>query len=230
MQSAANIVLIADPRVVAIPIRETHEPLVDMRQSPLVIGPSPEIENNIHYTFVRKSVADRLLAAQAALPREFRLCLAEGLRSLDVQKMLFDTRQNMLRQNNPDWTPEHVFIETMRMLSPLVTVSGETNIPAHATGAAVDVYLVDAQTQQPVDMGIFVADWAQDETGILSQTDTTELSATGRKNRDIMGAALTDAGFANYPAEYWHWSYGDRYWAFVTGAPHALFGSDVSLP
>jgi len=28
----------------------------------------------------------------------------------------------------------------------------------------------------------------------------------------------------NYPTEWWHWSYGDRYWAFVTGAPHALYG------
>jgi hypothetical protein len=22
----------------------------------------------------------------------------------------------------------------------------------------------------------------------------------------------------NYPTEWWHWSFGERYWAFVTGA------------
>jgi D-alanyl-D-alanine dipeptidase len=28
----------------------------------------------------------------------------------------------------------------------------------------------------------------------------------------------------NYPTEWWHWSYGDRYWALMTGAPAALYG------
>ena len=28
----------------------------------------------------------------------------------------------------------------------------------------------------------------------------------------------------NYPTEWWHWSYGDRYWALVTGAPAAHYG------
>jgi D-alanyl-D-alanine dipeptidase len=28
----------------------------------------------------------------------------------------------------------------------------------------------------------------------------------------------------NYPTEWWHWSHGDRYWAFVTGADAAFYG------
>ena len=24
---------------------------------------------------------------------------------------------------------------------------------------------------------------------------------------------MTSAGFVNFPAEWWHWSYGDREWA-----------------
>jgi D-alanyl-D-alanine dipeptidase len=35
---------------------------------------------------------------------------------------------------------------------------------------------------------------------------------------------MTGAGFVNYPSEWWHWSYGDRYWAVVTGEPHAIYG------
>ncbi len=33
------------------------------------------------------------------------------------------------------------------------------------------------------------------------------------------------AGFVNYPTEWWHWSYGDRYWALLTGSPHAVYGA-----
>jgi D-alanyl-D-alanine dipeptidase len=32
------------------------------------------------------------------------------------------------------------------------------------------------------------------------------------------------AGLINYPTEWWHWSFGDRYWALLTAAPHALYG------
>ena len=35
---------------------------------------------------------------------------------------------------------------------------------------------------------------------------------------------LTWSGFVNYPTEWWHWSYGDRYWALTTGAAAALYG------
>ena len=31
-------------------------------------------------------------------------------------------------------------------------------------------------------------------------------------------------GLVNYPTEWWHWSYGDRYWALISGADAALYG------
>lgn len=44
----------------------------------------------------------------------------------------------------------------------------------------------------------------------------------GVLDRLVLGSALTRAGLVNYPPEWWHWSYGDRYWAVVTGAPVAI--------
>jgi D-alanyl-D-alanine dipeptidase len=35
---------------------------------------------------------------------------------------------------------------------------------------------------------------------------------------------LEKAGFVNYPAEWWHWSHGDRYWAVVTKNNFAIYG------
>jgi zinc D-Ala-D-Ala dipeptidase len=34
----------------------------------------------------------------------------------------------------------------------------------------------------------------------------------------------------NYPTEWWHWSYGDRYWAVMTDAPAALYGPVLAEP
>ena len=50
------------------------------------------------------------------------------------------------------------------------------------------------------------------------------MTGGARAARDLLARALTDAGLVNYPTEWWHWSFGDRYWALVTGAPVALYG------
>lgn len=43
---------------------------------------------------------------------------------------------------------------------------------------------------------------------------------TGR----LLAEALVTAGLVNYPARWWHWSYGDRFWAWVARSPHARYG------
>ena len=55
------------------------------------------------------------------------------------------------------------------------------------------------------------------------------IPAAARANRRLLGDALRGAGLVNYPTEWWHWSFGDRYWAATTGAPAAVYGP-VDLP
>ena len=74
-------------------------------------------------------------------------------------------------------------------------------------------------------MGIYPKDWMQDNDGVLSLTDSTAISAMAQTNRHILNRVLNEVGFVNYPTEYWHWSYGDRYWAFIKKQPAALYGS-----
>jgi len=45
-----------------------------------------------------------------------------------------------------------------------------------------------------------------------------------RANRDSLRQALTAAGLVNQPQAWWHWSYGDQFWCFVTGAPATRYG------
>jgi D-alanyl-D-alanine dipeptidase len=32
----------------------------------------------------------------------------------------------------------------------------------------------------------------------------------------LLVTAMTSVGFVNYAHEWWHYSYGDRYWAYAT--------------
>ncbi|MEU3710149.1 M15 family metallopeptidase [Streptomyces catenulae] len=36
-------------------------------------------------------------------------------------------------------------------------------------------------------------------------------AGAARAHRRLLACALRGAGFVNYPTEWWHWSYGDRY-------------------
>jgi len=53
---------------------------------------------------------------------------------------------------------------------------------------------------------------------LMGDPRVTAIPVTGN------GEDLHAAGLVNYPTEWWHWSYGDRYWAMATGAPAAIYG------
>lgn len=217
------VILIAAPEVLAIPIVENHDPLIDIKNNDeIAIGPSPEIPNNTDYTKMRSDVYQRLLAAQQLLPSHLRFCLYEGFRSMALQKNLFDERYSQLQQLHRHWSHEHLFNETTKLISPVINLDGSPNIPPHATGAAIDVYLVDKQGQA-VDMGIHPEDWQSDIEVKRSPTHSTLISSEAQHHRHVMSHALLLAGFVNYPTEYWHWSYGDRYWAHISGKPQACY-------
>ncbi|RUR07205.1 M15 family metallopeptidase [Legionella sp. km772] len=219
------IVLIASPEVLAIPIIDNHEPMVNLiTQKTIAYGPSPEIPNNIDYTKMRETVYKKLVKAQNLLPKGLHFCLYEGYRSLSLQKALFDERFSIVKNQHPGWSQQQLFNETIKLVSPVINLDGSPNIPAHSTGGAIDVYLLNDKGEA-IDMGIHPKDWMSDTTGKLSLTASKDISKTAQNNRAIMNEVLTAVGFVNYPTEYWHWSYGDRYWAHQQHKDNAIYSS-----
>lgn len=221
----ADIILIADPRVLSVPVYDNGEALVDLKHvGGIAFGTPPEVpESAPFYTKMRLGVYQRLLKAQEDLPFGWRFKLYEGWRSWDLQQSLFENRYHRLRTENPDKSHEELFVMTTRIVSPVVNLDGTENIPPHATGAAVDIYLVD-QEGETVDMGMDLYDWADSEVLGLNYTDADNLSPQARAHRQIMIDVLTKHDFVNYPTEWWHWSYGDRYWAYHKQLPQAMYG------
>ena len=229
MAKTSEIVLIVDPRVLALPVGHSDERLVDFKQqSILAYGPSPEIPNNQDYTYVRQTVYDKLVAANRHLPNGYHFCLYEGYRSLALQKLIFDKQFLTVQQRHPDWSQHQVFQETIKLVSPVMNLDGSANMPPHAMGSAIDVYLLDDEGQV-VDMGIHPKDWMTDVGGVLSMTHSTAISKDAQAHRRLMSEALATEGFVNYPTEYWHWSYGDRYWAYVKGEAQTIYDA-VKVP
>ena len=107
-------------------------------------------------------------------------------------------------------------------LVPAAALAHSGHAHLHSAGAAVDLTLCTEDGQE-LDLGTSVNANPEESNGAC-YTGHPSIGEDARRNRAILAAALDSAGFVNYPTEWWHWSYGDRYWAMTTGAPTAIYG------
>lgn len=211
------VTLIADEHVLAIPIQECGERLVDLRGLDGLAFDDRKRDAAELWLHVREGVARRLLLAQAFGPPLVRLLIIEGFRPVEVQERYFEAYSAQLRGEHPDWTTRAIREFASRYVAP------PDIRPPHSTGGAIDVTLVD-DTGNELDLGTPVNASPEESAGAC-YTGASGLGEAAAANRSQLVHMMTSAGFVNYGTEWWHWSYGDRYWAHVTGAPAARYGS-----
>ncbi len=220
-----NKLYIADPEILSIPITECNEPVVDIKNyDDILFGTPPEHPSTEpDYTKIRESVYRKICAAQKDLPKGLRFRLYEGYRSLAVQKMLFDQQFKKTEQKIPHASYEEKFHETTRLVSSVLNLDGSINIPPHNTAGAIDIEIIDSHGNL-LDMGMTAAQWV-DADAELCATYSTLISDKVQQNRMILLEVLEEQGFVNYPHEWWHFSYGDRYWAYYQAKKIAIYDS-----
>ncbi|WP_234332329.1 M15 family metallopeptidase [Streptomyces sp. NRRL F-5650] len=214
-----NLVLMSDPQVAAIPVRECGEPLVDVRDHDFRVDPRRQDPLGA-FAHVREGVLARLQHARSLLPAGTDVLFIEGYRPLVLQQRYFTEYRDELAATHPDWTPEHLHQAASRYVSP-------PEIAPHSAGAAVDVTLVD-QDGHELDLGTRVNASPEESDGAC-YTRAANISAQARHHRALLLNAMEGAGFTNYGTEFWHFSAADRYDALMRRQPHARYGP-VELP
>jgi D-alanyl-D-alanine dipeptidase len=210
-----EIILLSDQRVAAIPVAENGEPLVDAREVRALRVDPRQADRDGSYAHVRADVLRRLLLAQRALPDGVRLLIVEGFRPPRLQSTYFDSYADEMRLANTGASEDRIRELTSAYISP-------PEVAPHVSGGAVDLTLC---TEDGVELSLGTeVNATPEESDGGCRTAAVNISAESRTNRRLMGDAMTAAGFVNYPTEWWHWSYGDRYWALLTGAPAARYG------
>jgi D-alanyl-D-alanine dipeptidase len=135
---------------------------------------------------------------------------------MNVQRSFWDGYTEHLKKKFPTWSDGDIYRECSKPNAPL-------DVAPHTTGGAVDLTLAD-ENGVPLNMGTeFNAESI--ETHNATYTAADNISSEARKNRQMLMSVMSKVGFVNYPTEWWHWSHGDKYWAFQTNQPHAIFGS-----
>lgn len=161
--------------------------------------------------YVRKSVCNMLLEVARALPAGYKLKIYDAWRPAAVQKGLFWDYYRTLAEQNPQWDHEQV-LSAARCF---VSYPSEDPIQpyVHATGGAVDLTIVDSEGRE-LDMGTGFDDFTEDAYTVAFETAG---DPKVRDNRRLLYNLMIAAGFTNYAYEWWHFDFGDRFWAEITG-------------
>ena len=167
---------------------------------------------------VRAGVLARLRQVAASLPEPLSLVVFDGYRPLAVQQYLWDSFLAQIIRTEPHLTPDEALAKIRQFVA--APVADPLRPPPHRTGGAVDVYLVD-DTGSHLPMGT-APDAVQPESVTRHFEDVPQEPFLS--NRRLLYHAMTAAGFANYPGEWWHYEYGNQRWANITAAAFAVYG------
>jgi zinc D-Ala-D-Ala dipeptidase len=218
------MILIADPRVLAVPVIESGEAFVDFHDYETLFVDDTKClitSQSLHFAKARETLVNKVVAAAKSLPSGVAFKIIEAYRPLTIQAAEFDAYRAQLRQARPELDEEALDLESSRYLAPI-------SVAPHPTGAAVDLTLCwrkdDGACGENIDLGTPV-NYAATNGSTLSYTDSQDIDSDARAWRNVMACALRAQELVNYPSEWWHWSYGDKYWAFTNGKKHAIYSA-----
>jgi zinc D-Ala-D-Ala dipeptidase len=177
-------------------------------------------------TFVRKSVLLRLREAVQLLPPEHKILIFDAWRPLSLQQEIYHQLKKKIRHKNPKYTEAQLNSVTNKYVT--FPSDDPSNPHPHLTGGAVDLTICDGDNN-PIPMGTEF-DYFGPESRTLYYEELLEsrkvLSPEERiflQNRRLIYHVLTAAGFTNLSEEWWHYDYGNQFWASIKGQ-NAIYG------
>lgn len=176
--------------------------------------------------YLREDAAKRLATAAEKLPVGYCLVALDGWRSTQVQASLYEHfRQSLLLQG---WQEGEALTAEVGKFVALPTTNLQKPSP-HLSGGAIDLTI--AGKDGWLDMGTEFDDFSDlADTRYFEQlAEPSEQQIAIRNNRRLLYHLMTDAGFVNYPKEWWHYEYGTRSWAVRT-QQEPRYGGILSIP
>jgi len=216
------------------PINDNLEALIaiqDLEGSSIIDSPQYKklgLSGALSRSLVRQGVGDRLKMAASLLPDEYSLVVWDGWRPYEVQKAIFDDYYSKLENEHPELTKDQVYEKTMKFVSP-PSVNKYEPAP-HITGGAVDLGILN-ESGALLDFGTEFDDFTEksrtrfyeelyEQGHGLSPQDQNVL-----ENRRLLYHIMVSCGFSNYFEEWWHFDYGNQWWAVSQKEPHAIYGT-----
>lgn len=173
-----------------------------------------DMRENFPLVPVRREVRDKLDKVDKALKetnKNLQLVVAYGYRSLEIQQKYFDEQKKSYLERGVQ--EEGNIDEVIHRLIAVPTVAG------HPTGGAVDVFIEDNRDETKVDFGVPLFTFDSKDVYSFSPFVSNE----AKQYRELLRQVMMSQDFAPYDGEWWHFSFGDKEWAFYYQRPYAIY-------
>ena len=190
-----------------VPILECGEPMMilDKTQFKIEYRKFDMIEATGDNMYARKSVVEKLKKAQQEMKLKnsnWQFLIAYAYRTPEIQEKYFKRKLSEVKISEPDLSEA----EQIELAHSMVA---HPDSAGHTTGGAVDITIWDNKNGQELDMGSGIAQF-----GDIAYTLFPDIREQQKSNRLYLQKILMDVGFAPFLGEWWHFSYGDKEWAF----------------
>lgn len=181
-----------------------------------VIGKYVTKLNELEYSpiiRVRKSVLDKLNKADSLLKEinpNYQIMVVYGYRSMEKQVKYFNEEIKKYEKKYKDR------LELLEFVHEKIAVP---EVSGHPTGGAVDVVICDNKSNEIIDFGTKVHDF----DNYKSYVNYPNIKSNAFNNRMILRKVMMKVGFAPYDGEWWHFSFGDREWAYYYNKKKYLY-------
>jgi len=182
---------------------------------------------------LRKGVLKRLIEAQKYLSEshpDLQLALFDAWRPISVQKFMFNyTIQETCKSRGidiNDHSANEIIEEVGRFWAK--PSSNPSIPPPHSTGAAIDLTLADMKGN-PLDLGGEIDFIGAKSNPNFYEKDSLKNPSSKHQifhyRRTLLFSVMEKAGFVQHPNEWWHFSYGDQLWAWLSNQANAIYGA-----
>lgn len=190
-------------------VHECFDPLVDFLPHKNIIFNEETIEKP---NLIRKRVLFKLYNLADGLPKGINLLILNTYRSKAKMSEKWNEVLNDVMKENPGiGRHEAIKLAKFRAADP------KDNTGGHETGGAVDVALCNDKGEM-FDYGTKFHEYND-----ITFTNSDKLTHEQKENRKNLIKIMRRYGFVNFPAEWWHFSYGDRSWAAYRGLRNGGF-------
>ena len=199
-----------------IPVTDNNEPMVELSKTHFKIEyKKPDMIALVgKRIFVRKQVAEKLELAQQELSKineDLQFLVCYGYRTREIQEAYFNLALKRTKEQNKNLSDDE-------QLEIAHSMSAHVNSAGHTVGGAIDLTIWDKKNQIEIDMGSQIS-----EFGDIAYTFYPKISPAQTKNRLFLQKLMTNQGFAPFLGEWWHFSFGDKEWAFYYKQPNAVY-------
>ena len=231
-----------------IKINECNELLISIPNFIFRLTPHPYMSLGAPYLngedpwVLRISVIKRLIEAQQYLSESnphLQLALFDAWRPISVQKFMFNytiqetckSRGIDINDHSANGTITEIIEEVGRFWAK--PSSNPSTPPPHCTGAAIDLTLADMKGN-PLDLGGEIDFIGDESSPNFYENDSLRKSCSNyqvfHNRRFLLSSVMEQAGFVQHPNEWWHFSYGDQLWSWLSKQGDPVYGAafDVS--